>query len=292
MIPLIKRWSSAYAGDTLVLRHEDGSVISYRERVRPLARASVIVEDLLDRDPAFQDVTAGPPERLITAEGEYATHVVVTGTIGGEPAQRDVGLVFGDDFHSAIVGLTTRPGRFAEMSQLVRALVQLDSHALGVRRRRYLYAPPPGWQGRARGFTTEWSPLDYPRMPVQVKVFPANPSLDRPPAVLEHMLAEDEAHGFRRDGVWGPEPVASAHELMGWAWTIIGRFGDMPRTYRELIVYNDGRYLYPLRLETMREDPSAERSIFLDVARSVHPIPAPRAPAPSDLDGLVSYWVA
>jgi len=265
--------------------------IRYRERVRPLVRASVVVEKLLSRFPQFGNVSVSRPEMLVTSEGEYAAHVVVSGTMDGKPAQRDVGLVFGDDFYSMLSGLCVVSEEFAAFTRAVKLLVKMDSLALGVRRRRYLYTPPADWQGLVRGFTTEWSPVDFPRNHSLIHVFPANPLGDEPARVLENMLAEDEAGGFVLEGQRGPEPIASLHGLSGLAWKIVGRFGDKPRSFRDLVVFKDPRYLYSLRLETMQEERAAERQLFLEVARSVHPIPVPTRVEPKEVGNLVGHWV-
>jgi hypothetical protein len=297
VIPHLKGWSKVWSGDALTLyppAAEGGAqvgAIRYRERVRPLVRTSVIVEKLLARFPQFKVSEASRPEMLVTAEGEYAAHVLVTGTIDGKPAQRDVGLVFGDDFYAMISSLCLAPDRFEEFTRSVKLLVKMDAHALGTRRRRYLYTPPADWHGLTRGFTTEWSPLDFPKNLSLLHVFPANPLAEEPVRVLEQMLAEDVAGGFELEGQRGPEPIASVHGLTGSAWNVVGRFGDKPRSFRDLVVFRDARYLYALRLETMQEERAAERALFLDTVRSVQPIPMPSRAEPRELGSLVGHWV-
>jgi hypothetical protein len=293
VIPHVKGWSKVFSGESLLLYPPEGpgvGGIRYRERVRPLLGASLVVEELLARFPQFQGAAPNRPEMLITAEGEYAAHVVVGGVVDGKPAQRDVGLVFGDDYYALISSLCVVEHKFAEFSQLVRLLVRLDAHALGVRRRRFLYTPPPGWHAQARGFTTEWSPLDFPRVPNLIHVFPANPLPEDPRIVLDQMLAEDAANGFELEAMRGPEPIASLHGLGGLAWNIVGHFGRKPRSHRDLVVFKDDRFLYSLRLETMQEERSVERAIFLELVRSVHPIPAPTATEPQKVGTVVEHW--
>jgi hypothetical protein len=293
VIPHVTGWTKVYSGDSLALYHPEGAAVGgirYRERVRPLVGASLVVEELLARFPQFQGAAPNRPEMLVTAEGEYAAHVVVSGLVDGKPAQRDVGLVFGDDFYALLSGLCVVEEKFAEFSRLVRLLVRLDSHALGVRRRRYLYTPPPGWHGQARGLTTEWSPLDFPQVPTLIHVFPANPLAEQPQTVLDQMLAEDAANGFVFEAMRGPEPIASLHGLAGLAWNIVGTFGGKPRSHRDLVVLKDNRYLYSLRLETMQEERSVERALFLELVRSVQPIPAPTVTEPKQVGTLVEHW--
>jgi hypothetical protein len=265
--------------------------IRYRERIRPLVRVSTVIEQLLERFPAFKPTSVSPVEMVVTHEGEYGALARIAGTVKDAPAQRDLGLVFGDDFYALVSGIALVSDHFAELGEMVRLLVMMDSHALGVRRRRFLYTPPPRWQGLSRGGTSEWTPLDFPRNPSLIQVFPANPLPDDPERVLEHMLAEDtETSGFHTEAVNGPQPITSLHGLSGAAWNIVGRSGEGPRTYRDLVVFRDPRYLYSLRLETMREDRQAEREIFLDLVRSAHPIPTPSNPEPREVGVLVDHW--
>jgi len=265
--------------------------IRYRERVRPLARTGEIVHQVLARFPLFQPTEVGPPERLITHEGEYAALVTVGGKVNGAPAQRDLGLVFGDDFHALISAIAFDPERFAAFTRAVRLLTQMDSLGLGVRRRRFLYSPPPGWQGLPRGSVTDWMPPDFPRNRSMMQIFPANPGGARPEAVFENMLADDLQDGFQPASTEGPAPIPSDHGLEGSAWTIAGSLPGRPRTYRELVVLSDERFTYTLRLQTEQPDPDDHRRLFRDVVRSAQPIPAGGTrPDGDEVGGLIGHW--
>jgi hypothetical protein len=293
VIPQLKGWTKIYSGEAVTFYPPEGSTmggIRYRERVRPLCRVSAVVEEMLTRYPMFKATSVGHPDLLTTLEGEYAALVTIAGVVNDAPAQRDLGFVFGDDFYSFISALTVEPSKFADFTRWVRLLLQLDSQALGVRRRRYLYDAPPGWQGLPRGFTTEWSPPDFPKNLSLIHVFPANPVEDEPASVLQQMLAEDEANGFVLDAMRGPEPIGSLHGLKGEAWNVVGRFGSKPTSHRDLVVFRDPRFLYSLRLETMQEDRGRERQAFLDLVRSVHPIPQAGAIEPKEMQPLVNHW--
>lgn len=293
MVPQLKGWSKQYTGDSITFYPPEGPNIGgirYRERVRPLTRVSAVVEQIVERYPQFKVGGVGKIETFTTSEGEYAATVTINGRINEAPAQRDLGFVFGDDFYALLSALTVDAGRFSEFTRWVKLLVTLDAHALGVRRRRFHYDPPPGWQGLPRGFTTEWAPLDFPKNLSLIHVFPANPINEAPEMVLEQMLAEDSANGFTLEAMRGPEPIASLHGLQGMAWNIVGRFAQKPRSHRDLVVFKDQRFLYSLRLETMQEDRAKERQVFLDVVRSSHPIPIATSLEPKEVGGLVSHW--
>jgi hypothetical protein len=294
VIPHLKGWQKVFSGESLTLYPPGGSQVGgirYRERVRPMLRVSQIVEQMLARYPQFTSAQVGAMEMIITAEGEYGALVTIAGQVGGAPAQRDIGVVFGDDFYAMISALCVVPDRFAEFTQSVTTLVKLDSHALGVRRRRFLYEPPAGWQGLPRGFTTEWSPMDFPRDLSLIHIFPANPVNEPPQAVLDQMLAEDRGGGFVQEELKGPEPVRSDHGLAGQTWQIVGRFGDKPKSIRNLIVYKDPRFLYSMRLETMQENLHAQHlALFQQVARSAHPIPMPGQTETKQASAVGSHW--
>jgi hypothetical protein len=293
VIPFLRGWSRSYSGDAITQYPPGGAIaggIRYRERVRPLARTGEIVEQILTRYPVFQATAVLPTERLVTHEGEYAALVTIRGTVNGAPAQRDVGLVFGDDFYALISAIALLPERFEEMTRHVRLLARMDSHGLGVRRRRFLYTPPEGWQGLPRGAVTDWMPPDFPRHRAMMQVFPANPRAGDPAAVFEHMLADDRDAGFQVATTAGPERVASPHGLEGASWTVSGGFPDRPRTLRELIVLSCARFVYALRLETETSDPADERRRFLELARSARPIPEGVRPDPAEVASLAGHW--
>ncbi len=293
VVPQLRGWSKTYSGDSITFYPPDGPGIGgirYRERVRPLVRVVTVVEQMLARYPQFVHTEVGPTESVQTAEGEYGAVVTIGGTVNGAPAQRDLGFVFGDDFYALISALSVDPARFADFTRWVRLLVTLDAHALGVRRRRFLYTPPAGWQGLPRGFTTEWAPLDFPKNLSLIHVFPANPIGEEPGTVLDQMLAEDANNGFVLEAMRGPEAISSQHGLGGNAWNIVGTFGHKPRSHRDLVVFKDQRFLYSLRLETMQEERQRERQVFLDLVRSAHPIPTPSSFEPKEVGTLVGHW--
>jgi hypothetical protein len=310
VIPHPRGWSKAYSGDVLTLYHPDGpaaGAIRYRERVRPLVPARVAVEELLGRTPRFAEPVLGKLESGVTAEGEYAAYVPIAGRVEGRPAHRAVGLVFGDDFYALLSGLCLATERVAEFTRLFRLLVHADSLGLGVRRRRYLYTPPPGWQGQARGLTTEWTPPGYPRAQSLIQVYPANPAAVELQVVFEQMLAEDRGTGFVVDKVVGPHPAGSAHGLIGKVWTVTGRFADRkgsaslrpraggavaapgPPAERNLVVFKDAHYRYALRFETLERDKDTPRQRFVELVRSVRPIPTGSVAGTKPND-LVGHW--
>src|SRR5262249_4638613 len=148
VIPHPRGWSRTYSGDALTLTHPDGLAaggIRYRERVRPLVPARAVVEEQLARTPRCKNPLPGTLQMTVTREGDDGAHIPSAGTFDGRPACRALGRVFGADFSALLSGMCAVPERVAEFPRQSRHLLRADAHALGVRRRRYLYTPPPGW---------------------------------------------------------------------------------------------------------------------------------------------------
>jgi hypothetical protein len=295
VIPHLPGWTTVLSGAGVIL-HPDGDEraarMQYEERVRPLAAARVVVDRVVARAPRFIEIERRPAEQLVTREGEFAALVTVAGSVDGQPVQRDIGMVFGDDFHSLLSSVVVVPERFAEVTVAARALVVGDSHALGVRRRRYLYTPPRGWQGLPRGLTTEWSPPEFPADRALLHVFPAEPGAGAA-ELVDQLLGDDEAAGFVREQVLGPSEIRALHGLSGRHWRLVGRSGPRPRAIREVVVLRDTRYVYALRLETTNERRVDEHAAtFASVAASVQPLPAPAAPDERGVSQVVNHWTA
>ncbi|MCE9575248.1 MAG: hypothetical protein K8W52_19010 [Deltaproteobacteria bacterium] len=291
MIPTPRGWTRVWLPDRLVLQPPDGpevGLIGYRERVWPLEPVPAIVAGLLARHPEFV-VASERAEGLVTAEGEYAALVTVEGAIAGRPVRRLIGLVLLEDCYALITAIVHDPAQFEAWYLRVRDLVILDAQRRGVRRRPFVHVPPPGWTSSTRGFITDWRPAG--REDVVLTVWPAMPRLEGEDAVgvADAMLAEDVAEGFVLDHRSNPDPLASAHGLNGKCWEVAGRFGAQARVFHDVVVFEDQRYLYPLRLEC--RDPAQRhdaRVALLAVARSAQPIPGPGA-ARRDT-AMFSHW--
>ena len=295
MLPPLPGWARQLrGGGTRLIPPEGGDTghLRYVERLRPLRRVRELVATALAGFPGFE---AGEPEiePLVTTEGEYGAVVRVRGSVEGKPAQMDLGFVFGDDFYSRLAGICLKPDRFTAFTDAVRKLTLGDSQLLGIRRRRYLYEPPPreGWHGIARVFQADWMPLDFPRNGTVLTVFPANPVPGDPRKVAEQLLAEDAALGFRVDRFDGPELVQTAHGLVGAGFVIDGQHQGRPPNHRRLVVLHDQRYLYSLILDSgTPETRDAAIAVFDAVVRSVRPLPEASALVPKGDGGAADPW--
>jgi hypothetical protein len=274
--------------------------VRYRERLAPLRSFAALVQEVLAADPEWQTIEAAVREPLVTTEGEYAFFLTLDGTIGAAPCRRFIGAVYGDDFASVIDTLCRDPARAVSFEQLARELLRDVSLGLGVRRRRFLYTPPQGWQALPTGLVANFYPPGFPEDLTNLVVYPANPRAGPAESVFEELLRDDEERGFVLDALRGPAPVSSDHGLPGKHWQLTGILrgpgpGSRRARHRELVVLDQAPYLYSLHLDTyVPERLSEHRAILLQVARAAHPIPIPGQRSPRLLSpncgDLLRHW--
>lgn len=261
--------------DGMVLFPSGGPAVGhlvYRERLRPLGSVRSIFARELASQPDI-DPDSLRPRLLVTSEGEYAAAATVRSRDGTR--QHDLGVVLLDDSYALLHAVMRDPARFAEASAVLVDVLLADTHQLGVRRRRFLYDEPAAWQGRPRGLTTDYFPLEFPLQNHMLTVLPALPRLggSRSGPYIEALLAQQRDR-FAVEGIHAPSPIRTA-ALAGYegAWTCRRE----PRSYsHRVVVLEDDRYLYPLLLEGA-SDLTAAREVFVAVVESVQPIPGPRA---------------
>jgi hypothetical protein len=272
VIPLLAGWRLDARLGSFTLRHPagaDAGTVTYRERMAPLRPLGVLVRDFLSLTPSFTDAVPAPPERMVTLEGEHAALVVIAGRERAAPALRVLGFVLTEDFFSCTSGVATRDPE--ALVPVVRALVRADLLALGVRRRRFDYAPPPDWEPLARGLTAEWVPPGFPNDGATITVYPATPRLAGAGSVAAL------AAGFGPVvAAEAPEPVRAQAGLTGEARRSLVALAGGRRQHREIIVLDDGRHNYALGLSAGSADAFVRhRPTFQAVAASVEPVPAP-----------------
>ena len=294
MIPSLPGWLRKHSETGLLLYPRDdesAGTISYTERLRPVLPVRQLVAAFLAQHPQLRDPKPGQVVPLITAEGEYGALTSVATQLDDRPAQLDFGFVFGDDFYSQVCGLSTKPDQFARFRETVDTLTFRDAHMLGIRRRRFLYDPPRDWQGHQVGFLSNFFPTDYPDNAGSITVWPASPvNGESPRSLFAAMLAEDVANGFEQKELAGPDNITNPAGLSGCAWGITGRFNGGPLVFRDIAIFADDRFIYPLRLETLKaEQWPAHRRIFAEVVHSVQPIPRPNEAMKAG-SGLLDLW--
>jgi hypothetical protein len=295
VISAIPGWRTIHEAGLIELVHPAGrsaATIAYRERVRPLGRIGALVREHLAAEPQFTGwVIPDAAERLVTNEGEHAALVTLRGRERGAPAQRDLGFVFGDDFYAAIFGQCFDEARFGELTAKVRGLVLADGHALGVRRRRFEYTPPPGWEPIVENLVTEWYAPGYPREGVMLTVYAANPRKIETSAAFHAMIRELEQAG-NHVAVEGAPTPARASSLVGSILSLSLRrsVAGMMTAVKKLALLQDARYSYGLELTARSAaELAAYPGVLEAVVASVKPIPEPGGSARDQ--SFAAYWM-
>lgn len=239
-------------------------IVHYVERRRPLARARVLAAHA-PTPVGFVERERTAPRRLVTDEGEHAALVIRRGARAGDELELAHAYVFLDDSYASIDGVAPAG---AGLAAIVEALAVGDVHLLGrARRRRAVYAPPPGWHGLADGLDTTWYGRGFPREPARVIVgaaLPTTAGLEVARATLA-MLAD--AGADPRDEI---ARVGTARGLEGFAQTV--RF-DAATVDSQVYALADAAFLYRVRAD----DAAAIGRAVVD---SLEPIPAPRRADP------------
>jgi hypothetical protein len=266
MIPHPTDWSCKQHDDALVLHYRGDATLGFLRYVErlPLASAIDLLAMQLANDPQFVVDAITAPETLVTREGEYASVARVYGHLDGVSVCRELGWVFGDAHVSRISGMTTRPELRERFANTVHDLVLADEQHLGIRRRRFLHAPPAGWDAHTRGFATSV----YSIAGGEIEVSPAMPytgsreDVERQLKALEERSVTVEHRG-------PSEPIDTRGGLRGQMVEMACKQGST-RFVRRLATFVDDRYLYTLRLDSLD---GRHRDAFDAVVRSAQPIP-------------------
>jgi hypothetical protein len=275
---LLPEWRLRYVpGGGSLLPPAGAGSIRIREGVRPLRTAAAIIRHRLLAEgvrPVVQEL--GPIEPLITRQGEYGVLQSSSGLRHGQPFFQTTGVIFGDDFYTSIEGETPDPEAAPRFRQAVSELTL--HYGIGqafLRRRRYRYSPPPGWQAYTRQLIAEWQAPNYPSEMALITVFPARPIGETLPGALDRVLHEMSWFGYRNERLEEPEPALTEYGLEGVSWKTIGAYEDGVRMFTQIVVFQDPQFLYVLRLESSPDDHEAYRSTFESVLQTVQPVPQP-----------------
>jgi hypothetical protein len=265
----------------------DAAVLEYRERVRPLVKLGSLVRRFLAERPTLRcDALPDCGDRLTTAEGEYAAQVTLACVDDGRPAQCNLGIVFGDDFYARLAAICYRVELYEEVTRVVRELVVGDTHQLGMRRRRFEYSPPRGWQPIVHGFVTDWFAPNYPRDAVQLTVYPANLLATMSARPLVRLLIGEGPARVEREAI---VPLSLSTGLVGELAAVALALGER-RRFKLCAVLHDSRFSYALAATALEEGQlAAHRTELERVIDSVQPIPNPLDRVRDDYVAQ-SYW--
>jgi hypothetical protein len=286
-------WSRKTLADGIVLYPPGGRAtggIRIRDRVRPLRPVRQLVgESMAAAEGALRDQTLGALERVTTLEGEYGAIVPVQARRRADDRSiaRWLGFVFGEEFYAQVDGIIEESDAAPSFAEHVREVVLRTSLGLGeIRRRRFLYTPPRGWQALVRALSSDWIAPAYPRDPGVITVFHAKPVVASPTALFERMLREDLPAGFAGDSA-APVVLRTRNGLAGEIISLAGRYPGSPARWFDLAVLTDPRFLYLVRLDSGQPGLESHRVVHRELVESIVPLPSP---APRREDAGMGHW--
>jgi len=251
------------------------------ERVRPMVPMKDIVAASMPRiEEVVRDPQIGALEEVVTAEGEYGAMVTVSGVgkVDGVPLDAVVGAVYGDDFYDQIDAYLVDPAKNGRLTPAVRDFLYDHSLGLGTdRQRRFMYDPPDGWIGIPRGMFTEWLHPEFPKHYSRINVAAAMPEKDVPASEIAISMLYRKAGRFKKTAQLEQSNVSSEFGVHGLLYRIRGRFDDPDQPETDLLgcVLRDERYMYTMRLETVRDNVDEDREVLNRMVKSIRPIPRP-----------------
>ncbi len=251
--------------------------LRYREWFGPLRTArQITAERLAIPLPTFELGSVSAPDRLTTVEGEHAALIKIEGRFAQRPARRVIGIAFGDYTTALLDGMSIVPEHFAEFEATMRDLTRRTTLVLGTRRRRFVYQRPYGWHAIANVLITHYLPLDYPLNNSRITVYPALPLEFKGLHLFDVVLAEERGRGAAIIERAPAAAITTTTGLEGGRMRIVSQVPDGVPVANVLVVFEDKRYTYPLRLQVTADDaeqPSDEA--FTRLWQSVEAIGAP-----------------
>lgn len=256
-----------------------GCVLTYAERLTPLRSLRAHMREVLADDSGFSPHEEFMISRFLTEEGEFGAHMMVKGHRYGQPIAHIIAAVFTDYFSTRLTARVTNLDRLEEYRALVAELARTDRLALGRRRRRYAFQPPPDWHHVPDvGLEFAYFAPDYPKTRTCIIVSPAEP-LSASPKHPRLMLEEiDERRGLTAPETTILTPPYTRHpSLTAEQWRSTRSVPGLPgKMVRYLIVLVDGRYYYPLRLEALEHSElDAEHNVLVELAGTIESLPNP-----------------
>lgn len=220
-----------------------------RERLAPVRRARELVDEL-----GVQQIVL-EAERLATTEGEHALVLRVRGVKDDCAVDYTLGLVVGDEHY---VRIDAVPAEGRSIHPFVRELVVGIELGLGaLRRRRYLYTPPPGWTAHPRGLNVEWLAPEFPRDPSVITVLAASPTTS---ALAGTPFITARFH------------AATLHRT----------------ALHDVATLQDDRFTYSCTLEAPAAQLDTHRGVFAKLIDTIQPLPTPQVEL---AHGLAASWV-
>lgn len=250
MIPAPVGWAVEYLPDALTFTHPRGRVaqLFYRERAGRPRRMGTLAREILAGWPRLTLHSFGAIERITSLEGELAALVTATCEQAGQPVFVVFGFIFTDDFVTSLTAIGREEQLRSELVSLVRDTLRRDNLALGIRRRRFDYQPPVGWQPIVRGLATEWIPPDFPAHDARLVVYPANPIPICGRATFTDLHRFFEQEGWTVTSVGEIEVRRTPHGLQVESQIIVASLTHGPIRSVRFVVATDVSYQYIVEL--------------------------------------------
>jgi hypothetical protein len=286
-------WTRRITSDGVVFYPPEGreaaGALRLREYVRPLARLRDIRTEQVSRLSSLGTVEVTAPTHEITSEGEHAVLYQVR-VRGASLLELHVGVTFGDDGYLLAEGMCGDPELSETFAAVTRRLTLHLPLGLGSdRRRRYLYKRPPDWQAVVKRHSVVWYPPDYPCNHSVIHVFDAIPGVtpDKPHTLDRLVLMEPQntLQSFTDSdlkSILTDTGLHGAYEVLRGTW-----MGGVPAAIVKCGLV-DKRFGYHLRLEASGPGIDAAQAVFVEVARSVTPVPLAVQTQPQ---AAVIHWI-
>src|SRR5262249_22948163 len=160
------------------------------------------------------------------------------------------------------------------VAELVRLVARHYFIGLGeIRRRPFLYDPPPGWSALRHRHATRYLHPDQPLVGGIITAHDARPAALNRVEAQDRVLFVDAANQLtERSPPFEPMPIASRHALTGLVHKVHGQSGGRPATHLQATLIDD-RFAYIVQMEAPRDDVEDVIRPFLDLVRSIRPVP-------------------
>jgi hypothetical protein len=275
----IRGWSKSSTVDGVRLAGPDperGSIaIHQRVPLRPIPE--MIREHAHTSWGAKGTPELGPATLFPTCEGEHACLVPVAAQTARGPTDHWIAVVIGDE-HAVLIDGTAAPAHLTEMRERVHRIAEYYYLALGeMRRRKFEYQPPAGWNGLRHPTSTSWYHPGYPRQMAVIKVFDVRPAAVSAPDVLDRVLFIDTSI-INDEPPTPPIACRTPRGLVGYVVRGDGTLGGIPVSFASAY-FTDERFAYFMRLEAGRDIFAAAMPVLAAMTESIVSIPYTRLKA-------------
>jgi hypothetical protein len=289
---LIPGWKRHHVADGVVIVPPEGmklAAITIRQRVRPLrSLKSILDEALTHLEPQMRvHLAISPADRYVNTSGEYVALATMTSTYADTFFQQTTAMVLGDDWFAQIDGVAHAAVIAPKIAEVVRVLATTCYLGLGeLRRRPYLYTPPPGWRGVGHACETVYYGPRHPTSRAVIRMFHARPVKMTPSESQDRALHCETMLIQEKDA---PVPAKNFTNWYGLYGEMIKESG-LDATGRRILVYKtmlvDKRFMYLSRLDTDAEESPSALPDYLKVLERVVPVPL----VPQDRHQAVIHW--